>query len=161
MFIQAQKNLYWAQLSMCNANRVSVGTTCTYINVCSHSSNDSSVESVIVSLITLCMLKIILYHWESCNFFFISTMAASSLQPMILRVVETARKLKLSWSETTQWSEWTRISMKPYGSRVPQVKKARTKYSFSLPASLTSGVHQQVWGLPPRQVPTTLQPQVQ
>ncbi|MEQ2228559.1 hypothetical protein ILYODFUR_010114 [Ilyodon furcidens] len=40
-------------------------------------------------------------------------------------------------------------------SEVPQANHSRWD-SFSLIASLTAGVHHQVWGLPPRQAPQTL-----
>ncbi|TWW77391.1 hypothetical protein D4764_12G0007810 [Takifugu flavidus] len=44
-------------------------------------------------------------------------------------------------------------------SGVPQASKARYDSFLSLTASLTASVHQQLRALPPRQAPTTLQPQ--
>ncbi|KAK0152469.1 Solute carrier family 43 member 3 [Merluccius polli] len=48
----------------------------------------------------------------------------------------------------------------PAASGVPQAKKVLQDSFFSLTASLTAGVHQRVRGLPPRQAPTTLRPQL-
>ncbi|KAF7664534.1 hypothetical protein LDENG_00174220 [Lucifuga dentata] len=45
-------------------------------------------------------------------------------------------------------------------SRVPCANQARKASFFSLTASLTTGVHQRVLGLPPRQAPTTFWPQL-
>lgn len=42
-FNQAQKNLYWVQLPLCNASGVSAGSTWTYQHVCSYPFNDSRV----------------------------------------------------------------------------------------------------------------------